>query len=83
MATVMHTVKVLALRLDKLRLDVVINFMKCFPCMEKLYIKVAIPFVCYSVSNFSILSYDCIFVVLKIGLIICIFYLSLQDIFMG
>ncbi|XP_039846942.1 uncharacterized protein LOC120706378 [Panicum virgatum] len=39
MATVMRTLKVLALRLDKLRLDVVINFMKCFPCVEKLYIK--------------------------------------------
>ena len=79
----MRTVKVLALRLDNRRLDVVINFMKCFPCMEKLYIKVAIPFVCCSVSNLSVLSYDCIFVVLKIGLIICLFSLSLQDIFMG
>ena len=40
MATVVRTVKVLALRLDNRRLDVVINFMKCFPCVEKLYIKV-------------------------------------------
>ncbi|CAL4977053.1 unnamed protein product [Urochloa decumbens] len=39
MATVMRTVTVLALRLDNLRLDVIFNFMKCFPCMEKLYIK--------------------------------------------
>ncbi|CAO2185108.1 unnamed protein product [Urochloa humidicola] len=38
-ATVMRTVKVLSLRLDYLNLDVITNFMKCFPCMEKLYIK--------------------------------------------
>ncbi|CAO2193105.1 unnamed protein product, partial [Urochloa humidicola] len=38
-ATVMRTVKVLSLRLEYLVLDVIINFMKCFPCMEKLYIK--------------------------------------------
>ncbi|TVU00700.1 hypothetical protein EJB05_53858, partial [Eragrostis curvula] len=38
-ATIMRTVKILVLRLGNLRLDVVINFMKCFPCLEKLYIK--------------------------------------------
>ncbi|CAL4957430.1 unnamed protein product [Urochloa decumbens] len=38
-ATVMRTVKVLSLRLEYLNLDVITNFMKCFPCMEKLYIK--------------------------------------------
>ncbi|CAO2193100.1 unnamed protein product [Urochloa humidicola] len=38
-ATVMRTVKVLALRFYDLRPDVIFNFMKCFPCMEKLYIK--------------------------------------------
>lgn len=41
----MRTVKVLALRLEYLDLDIVINFMKCFPCMKKLYIKVAVFFV--------------------------------------
>ncbi|CAO2180422.1 unnamed protein product, partial [Urochloa humidicola] len=39
MGTVMRTVTVLALRLDNLRPDVIFNLMKCFPCMEKLYIK--------------------------------------------
>ncbi|CAL4957423.1 unnamed protein product [Urochloa decumbens] len=39
MGTVMRSVKVLTLRLDDLRLDVIINFMRCFPCMEELYIK--------------------------------------------
>ncbi|CAO2203074.1 unnamed protein product [Urochloa humidicola] len=38
-ATVMRNVKVLALRFYSLRPDVIFNFMKCFPCMEKLYIK--------------------------------------------
>ncbi|CAL4977081.1 unnamed protein product [Urochloa decumbens] len=38
-ATVMRSVKVLSLRLEYLNLGVITNFMKCFPCMEKLYIK--------------------------------------------
>ncbi|KAF8724087.1 hypothetical protein HU200_021100 [Digitaria exilis] len=38
-AAIMRTVKVLSLRIEYLDLDVIINFMKCFPCMEKLYIK--------------------------------------------
>ncbi|KAG2632956.1 hypothetical protein PVAP13_2NG133506 [Panicum virgatum] len=39
MATVMMSVKVLALYNNYLSLDVIINFMRCFPCLEKLYIK--------------------------------------------
>jgi hypothetical protein len=70
----MRTVKFLALRLEYLDLDIVINFMKCFPCLEKLYIKVTIFFRCCSISNVSVPSYDCIFVVLKIGLITCLFF---------
>ncbi|RCV10126.1 hypothetical protein SETIT_2G087300v2 [Setaria italica] len=37
--TVAPSVKILALLNMQISLDVVINFMKCFPCLEKLYIK--------------------------------------------
>ena len=40
LATVMRSVRVLALLDSNLSLDVIINFMRCFPCLEKLYIKV-------------------------------------------
>ena len=40
LATVMRSVRVLALLNSNLSLDVIINFMRCFPCLEKLYIKV-------------------------------------------
>ncbi|XP_039804257.1 uncharacterized protein LOC120668572 isoform X2 [Panicum virgatum] len=39
LATVMRSVRVLALLNSNLILDVIINFMRCFPCLEKLYIK--------------------------------------------
>ncbi|CAN6196702.1 unnamed protein product [Urochloa humidicola] len=41
--TVVPSVKILALMNAHLSLDVVINFMKCFPCLEKLYIKTEYP----------------------------------------
>ncbi|CAL4950702.1 unnamed protein product [Urochloa decumbens] len=41
-ATTMCSVKVLALKLHNLSLHMTINFMKCFPCLEKLYIKTPI-----------------------------------------
>ena len=39
-ATMVHNVKILPITQLDLSLDVVINFLKCFPCLEKLYIKV-------------------------------------------
>ncbi|KAJ1267278.1 hypothetical protein BS78_07G044200 [Paspalum vaginatum] len=33
----MHTVKILAIRIDPNDVDVVIDFLKCFPCLKKLY----------------------------------------------
>ncbi|RLM87111.1 hypothetical protein C2845_PM04G23880 [Panicum miliaceum] len=39
MATVLHSVKVLSLTNNSLSLNAVLNFMKCFPCLEKLNIQ--------------------------------------------
>jgi hypothetical protein len=42
LTTAVHTVKILAINMDTLSLNVVINLMRCFPCLEKLYIEVVI-----------------------------------------
>ena len=36
------TVKILAAHIKNLNMDVIIDLMRCFPCLEKLYIKVHI-----------------------------------------
>jgi hypothetical protein len=40
--SVVHSVKVLAVSFYRLDLDKVIDLMKCFPCLEKLYVEVTI-----------------------------------------
>jgi hypothetical protein len=40
--TKVSTVKILAVEMDALSLDAVIDLMRCFPCLEKLYIQVTI-----------------------------------------
>lgn len=78
MGTVMRTVKLLSIRLDNLRLDVIINLMRCFPCMEELYIKVTTFLGCL-VSNIFLPFYYCTFVILKLDLIILIWFLGFSD----
>ncbi|KAF6990742.1 hypothetical protein CFC21_007904 [Triticum aestivum] len=38
LTTKMHTMRVLVLRPSSPKLDAVVNFLKCFPCLERLYI---------------------------------------------
>jgi hypothetical protein len=40
LTTVVSTVKTLAFKMNPLSLDLVIDLMRCFPCLEKLYIQV-------------------------------------------
>lgn len=37
-----RTVKILSVDMNALSLDVVIDLMRCFPCLERLYIEVTI-----------------------------------------
>jgi len=41
LTTVVRSVKILALKSLYIKLDTIIDLMKCFPCLEKLYIKVS------------------------------------------
>jgi hypothetical protein len=43
LATVVRSVKVLDFYSENLSLDAVINLIRCFPCLEKLYIQVTKP----------------------------------------
>lgn len=42
LTTVVHTVKNLTINMKILSLDTVIELMRCFPCLEKIYIGVKI-----------------------------------------
>lgn len=44
--------KILALVNEHLNMDVVIGFLQCFPCLEKLYIKVTKPTLQLDVNSF-------------------------------
>ena len=62
LTTVVRSVKILALKSRDIKLDMVIDLMKCFPCLEKLYIMV----------KFSSLTVLELFIhVLFIGLLLC------------
>jgi hypothetical protein len=60
--TVVSSVKILAIHLYNLNLDLVINLMRCFPCLEKLYILVTkliqlfILFGCTFLADFYYIS---------------------------
>ena len=40
LATVVSSIKILAVVIDMLSLDTIIDLMRCFPCLEKLYVQV-------------------------------------------
>ncbi|PNT63869.1 hypothetical protein BRADI_4g21936v3 [Brachypodium distachyon] len=48
LTTAVSTVKILAVEMETLCLDTIIDFMRCFPCLEKLYIE---PFGVGSANN--------------------------------
>ncbi|CAN6180242.1 unnamed protein product, partial [Urochloa humidicola] len=42
LTTVVNNVRILAVKSSRINLDMVIDLLKCFPCLEKLYIKCCI-----------------------------------------
>jgi hypothetical protein len=42
LAMVVRTIKILAVCMEPLNLDLVIELMRCFPCLENLYIQVVL-----------------------------------------
>ena len=44
LTTAVHTVKILAVASHSLSLDAIIELMRCFPCLERLYIEVTFFF---------------------------------------
>jgi hypothetical protein len=41
LTTKMHAMRILVLDLAGPNLDIVVNFLKCFPCLERLYVIVS------------------------------------------
>jgi hypothetical protein len=46
LTTKMHAMRVLVLDSAGPNLDAVVNFLKCFPCLERLYVSVSIKHSC-------------------------------------
>jgi hypothetical protein len=67
----MHSVHVLAVVMEPLSLEIVIDLLKCFPCLEKLYVEVMLilihsltissTYICLKLVNlFTFLSFSVI-----------------------
>jgi hypothetical protein len=72
LATAVRTVKALALDMEKLSLDKVVDLMRFFPCLEKLHVMVAIISHLILVIT-SVGWIDCVFCVLVVESFLCLF----------
>jgi hypothetical protein len=71
LTTKIHTMRVLVLESVGPNLDAVINFLKCFPCLERLYVIVSVKQSCLlymSKSDFFTNITLCTMLLLKITL---------------